>query len=241
MPRTVEEILAHAEELAKRFEDYEAAPGDAKDAAPLRAVREAFEDAARAQSRLNERIAVARVAGLSWASIGAMLGTSGEAARQRYGQPPTAGNVPRNGAAKAAPAKKTPTRAAPATVPAQRTATAKAAPVKAKESGKAVRATLSQAAGQGHIGEGEVETAPIEQRPRCLERRLLDPAHYCYKIRRSTILWRLTDDELGRVSGRCARRPRSRGGAGRGRGLRVRRCGPRCGLRRRSAPAVPGR
>jgi hypothetical protein len=131
MPRTVEEILAHADELAKRFEDYEPRPGDAKDAAPLRAVREAFEDAARAQSRLNERIAVARVAGLSWASIGAMLGTSGEAARQRYGQPPTAGNVPRNGVAKAAPAKKP--------------ATAKAAPAKAKTSGKAVPARAAKA------------------------------------------------------------------------------------------------
>jgi hypothetical protein len=142
MPRTVEEILAHADELAKRFEDYEPRPGDAKDAAPLRAVREAFEDAARAQSRLNERIAVARVAGLSWASIGAMVGTSGEAARQRYGQPPAAGNVPRNDVAKAAPAKKTPAKAAPA---AQKAATAKVATAKAKTSGKAVQARAAKA------------------------------------------------------------------------------------------------
>jgi hypothetical protein len=145
MPRTVEEILAHADELAKRFEDYEPRPGDAKDAAPLRAVREAFEDAARAQSRLNERIAVARVAGLSWASIGAMLGTSGEAARQRYGQPPPASNMPRNGVAKAAPAKKTPAKAALAKAPAQKAATAKAAPAKAKTSGKAVPARTAKA------------------------------------------------------------------------------------------------
>lgn len=85
MPRTVEEVLAQADELAKRFEGYEPKPGDAKDATPLRAVREAFEDMAHAQKRLADRVSVARAYGFSWAAIGAMLGTSGEAARQRYG------------------------------------------------------------------------------------------------------------------------------------------------------------
>jgi len=46
MPRTVDEIVAQADELAKKFEDFEPAPGSAIDGAPLRAVREAFEDAA---------------------------------------------------------------------------------------------------------------------------------------------------------------------------------------------------
>jgi hypothetical protein len=50
-------------------------------------VREAFEDLALAQKRLSERIAVAKAEGNSWATIGAMIGTSGEAARQRYGRP----------------------------------------------------------------------------------------------------------------------------------------------------------
>lgn len=86
MPRTVEEIAAQAEALAKRFEDFEPVPGSAKDAAALRAVREAFEDYALAQKRLAERVSVAKAMGHSWAAIGAMLGTSGEAARQRYGR-----------------------------------------------------------------------------------------------------------------------------------------------------------
>ena len=60
MPRTVEEIVAQADELAKRFEDFEPAAGSAKDAAPLRAVREAFEDYAFAQKRLGERVSVAQ-------------------------------------------------------------------------------------------------------------------------------------------------------------------------------------
>jgi hypothetical protein len=85
MPRTVDEILAQADELARRFEDAEPAGGT--DGAALRAVREAFEDLALVQKRLSERVAVAKAAGHSWATIGAMLGTSGEAARQRYGTP----------------------------------------------------------------------------------------------------------------------------------------------------------
>jgi hypothetical protein len=83
MPRTVEEILAQADELARRFEDVE--PVGEADGAALRAVRESFEDLALAQKRLSERVAVAKASGHSWATIGAMLGTSGEAARQRYG------------------------------------------------------------------------------------------------------------------------------------------------------------
>ena len=84
MPRTVDEILAQADELARRFEDAE--PVGETDGAALRAVREAFEDVALTQKRLSERVAVAKASGHSWATIGAMLGTSGEAARQRYGK-----------------------------------------------------------------------------------------------------------------------------------------------------------
>jgi len=85
MPRTVDEILAQADELARRFEDAE--PTGGTNGTALRAVREAFEDLALAQKRLSERVAVAKADGHSWATIGAMLGTSGEAARQRYGTP----------------------------------------------------------------------------------------------------------------------------------------------------------
>jgi hypothetical protein len=86
MPRTVEEILAHADKLSEMFEKNDL-PGEGRtlDAAALRGVREAFEDLALAQKRLGERVAVARASGHSWAAIGGMVGTSGEAARQRYG------------------------------------------------------------------------------------------------------------------------------------------------------------
>jgi hypothetical protein len=84
MPRSLQEILDQADTLAKRFEDLEPS-ADGRDAAALRAVREAFEDSANAQRRLAEAVAVARAEGHSWAAIGAMVGTSAEAARQRYG------------------------------------------------------------------------------------------------------------------------------------------------------------
>ncbi len=86
-PRTLEEMLAAVEELARQFENHDALLGDRHDRDPLRAIREAFEERARAEKRLADRVADARAAGFSWAAIGTMLGTSGEAARQRYGRP----------------------------------------------------------------------------------------------------------------------------------------------------------
>src|SRR5260370_10328588 len=85
MPRSTEEILAHADELARRFEDYEPAEGDAQDASALRDVARAFARFASSQRHLVAAVHAARAEGHSWAAIGAMLGTSGEAARQQYG------------------------------------------------------------------------------------------------------------------------------------------------------------
>lgn len=85
MPRSIEEILEQADQLAARFEDHE--PDEVVDASALRAVRSAFLQRAEAERHLADAVSVARAEGHSWAAIGAMLGTSGEAARQRYGQP----------------------------------------------------------------------------------------------------------------------------------------------------------
>ena len=78
--------MAHADELAARFEDYEPAPGAGKDARALRDVAAAFRRLAATARDLAAAVSVARAEGHSWAAIGAMLGTSGEAARQRYGK-----------------------------------------------------------------------------------------------------------------------------------------------------------
>lgn len=84
MPRTVEEILARADELAARFENYEPDPANEIDAAAMHALRDAVIEQSSAERHLLEVIKLARGSGMTWATIGAFVGTSGEAARQRY-------------------------------------------------------------------------------------------------------------------------------------------------------------
>jgi len=86
MPRSVEDILKHADELAKRFEDYEPEAGDERDPDAARALRRAVTARSDAERSIRDAAGHARQAGMSWALIGSLIGTSGEAARQRYGQ-----------------------------------------------------------------------------------------------------------------------------------------------------------
>jgi hypothetical protein len=84
MPRTVEEILAHADELAQRFENYEPSPDDELDPVVVALLRAAVAERSAAEKHLLEAVQEARNAGLSWSAIGGFVGTTGEAARQRY-------------------------------------------------------------------------------------------------------------------------------------------------------------
>ena len=84
MPRTVDEILAHADELAARFEDYEPNPADEVDAGAVALLRAAVAERSEAERHLLDAVTQARKAGMSWAAIGTLVGTSGEAVRQRY-------------------------------------------------------------------------------------------------------------------------------------------------------------
>ena len=81
MPRSAQEILDRADALAARFERREPDEHELRDAAALRLVREAFQHRADAERRLADAVSAARSDGRSWAAIGAMVGTSGEAAR----------------------------------------------------------------------------------------------------------------------------------------------------------------
>lgn len=85
MPRSVKEIIEQADELAKRFESFEPDPAHRARARSLAAVHRAALSRAKAEEALSKAVAQARTDGHSWATIGDMLGTSGEAARQRYG------------------------------------------------------------------------------------------------------------------------------------------------------------
>lgn len=84
MPRKVEEILAHADELSKRFENYEPNVGDELDPKAVAALREAVSERSMAERHLLAAVKQARDSGLSWSAIGTFVGTSGEAARQKY-------------------------------------------------------------------------------------------------------------------------------------------------------------
>jgi hypothetical protein len=85
MPRTVQDILDHADELARRFEDYEPAAEDERDPKVFAALRDAALSRSGAERSIRLAVEQARASGYSWAFIGSVLGTSGEAARQRYG------------------------------------------------------------------------------------------------------------------------------------------------------------
>ncbi len=87
MPRTAQEILNQADSLAKRFVEHDPDDANIRDAASLQRVRKAFQRRAATEKQLTDAVNSARDDGQSWAAIGAMLGTSGEAARQRYGAP----------------------------------------------------------------------------------------------------------------------------------------------------------
>ncbi|QQS26090.1 MAG: hypothetical protein IPM43_07010 [Actinomycetota bacterium] len=83
MPRSIQEILDHADELAKRFEDYEPADSDELTVETV-LLRRAVLARARSERDVIDAVTAARGAGLSWAAIGAILGTSAQAAQQRY-------------------------------------------------------------------------------------------------------------------------------------------------------------
>ena len=84
VPRTIQEILDHADELAKRFDDYEPREGDETPVAE-HLLRRAALARARTERQVVEAVETARTDGLSWARIGSLLGTSAQAAQQRYG------------------------------------------------------------------------------------------------------------------------------------------------------------
>jgi len=83
MPRSIDELIARADELADRFEDYDPRDEDNHEP-PLMALRRIAYRRILLERELSKAVRNAREAGTSWQKIGRELGTSGEAARQRY-------------------------------------------------------------------------------------------------------------------------------------------------------------
>ncbi|MBC7460567.1 MAG: hypothetical protein H7287_04330 [Thermoleophilia bacterium] len=85
MPRSINDIIADSEALADRFEKYVPTDADRIDVAAFAQLRQAAEGRSITERTIADAVIACRVSGLSWTIIGALLGTSGEAARQRYG------------------------------------------------------------------------------------------------------------------------------------------------------------
>ena len=84
--RSLEDIEAHADELADAFESYAPEPEDENAALPpLMAVKLAAWRRSTAEKELARAVRTAREKRISWRELGETIGTSGGAARQRYG------------------------------------------------------------------------------------------------------------------------------------------------------------
>ncbi len=83
MPRSIQEILDQADELAKKFEDYEPEASDERPVEEYMLERAALARA-RSERQVADAVIAARAAGASWQKIGGLLGTSAQAAQQRY-------------------------------------------------------------------------------------------------------------------------------------------------------------
>ena len=84
MPRSIQDIIEHAEELAQQFEDYE--PTDADEVLVEEyMLRRAALARARCEGQTVEAVTAARTKGITWSRIGEILGTSPQATQQRYG------------------------------------------------------------------------------------------------------------------------------------------------------------
>lgn len=82
---SIDDIVARADEFADAFENYDPSPGD-RDAPlpPVMAVKLAAWRRDAAEKELADAVRAAREKRVSWREVGEAIGTSGEAARQRY-------------------------------------------------------------------------------------------------------------------------------------------------------------
>ena len=86
MPRSLQEVLAHADELAERFEAYEPDDETPVMSGPEWHLRRAARARALAEREVTAAVAEARQDGVAWRAIGESLGTSAQSAQKRYGR-----------------------------------------------------------------------------------------------------------------------------------------------------------
>lgn len=83
MPRSYDEIVRLSEAMADQLENDTTEPAISVEESALRGavLRRSI-----AEGEVGQAVVAARTAGMSWAAVGLAVGTSGEAARQRYGK-----------------------------------------------------------------------------------------------------------------------------------------------------------
>jgi len=79
-PRSIQEILDHADELAERFGNYEPSNNDVRPLEEYLLERAAL-DRARSERQVIDAVVAARAVGASWQKIGSLLDTSAQAAQ----------------------------------------------------------------------------------------------------------------------------------------------------------------
>ena len=85
MPRSLSELIKQGDFYAKQFEDYPSSTSDQIDLEVFNALWDAGQQKSALENSIAELVIKARSENMSWKLIGQILGTSGEAARQRYG------------------------------------------------------------------------------------------------------------------------------------------------------------
>jgi hypothetical protein len=86
MPKSSQQMIDDLDVLVKRFEEYEPRPEDQRDPQLYYNLEAAVRLRAEAEHAIVVAVAAMRADGDSWATIGRLLGTSGQAAHQRYGK-----------------------------------------------------------------------------------------------------------------------------------------------------------
>jgi len=85
MPRSLEKLMDLGDYYARQFEDYPTSDSDSINLEIFKALWTAGQQRTELESSIADLVVKARAENMSWKVIGQILGTSGEAARQRYG------------------------------------------------------------------------------------------------------------------------------------------------------------
>jgi hypothetical protein len=86
MPKSSQQLINDLDALVQRFENYDPREEDRRDPQLYRNLEAAVRARAESEQAIVAAIAAMRADGDSWATIGWILGTTGQAAQQRYGK-----------------------------------------------------------------------------------------------------------------------------------------------------------